>query len=802
MRSNSQKPVETCLNVARQLAVAVGAMGVLLLVLVSSVRLHADPVLITYGCEARPTEGDDDYTQVIYLSVPADSEQRLYLRAFDPEILAANDQITGIPDTQIAFTLYGNAQAYTAPTAQAPLPSPSALIAGKIILQQRFETGTVADLWHTLGSFLPADGELVAQQRVFKLVVDGREGDDGNRYDIAVSLREQDNTPPAGLRMFTYKPTVRVRNPQVVVEMPLVIPSQAETLEIHNFDAAYGRVNLETPFRTIPITASPWDEWRVGKVQIREYERGTMAALTLRGGREMPNDVTFYVTDQLGNTLPFDLPILEGKLAERPVATAQFTPLSDCVSVAFDALGSRAHDNHELRYVWDFGDGTQTEGVAPVHLYAEPGAYQVTLTAVDTAKKAGNKARKTMRVILPLPPVAVAGPNRTVTPGDQVVFDGSTSTPGSGKIAEYTWGFGDGAVAHGRRVSHVFNQPGQYLVTLRITNDTQSRCNHSSDQTAISVNAGPVAEAGQNVHATVGETIQFDASLSYDTDGKLQSYVWNLGDGTPPKTGVSIQHVYDKPGQYQASLTVTDDAGVANSVATDTLTAVIAYPPLADAEADRTVAVGEVIEFDGRTSKAAMGRMADYIWDFGDGTQAQGTHVVYAYKKPGRYRAVLTVRDQLRLQSATSSDDLVVFVNAPPVAEAGEDIRSTRSEVHFDGTGSTDADGRIASYHWSFGDGSTSSGPTPVHVYEKTGTYTVRLTVADDSGTIRNTATDTLNVILYAVPIADAGSDQVGAPEQPLFFDAGASISPEGHRLNFSWDFGDGRTGSGRRVAH
>lgn len=80
MRSNSQKPVETCLNVARQLAVAVGAMGVLLLVLVSSVRLHADPVLITYGCEARPTEGDDDYTQVIYLSVPADSEQRLYLR--------------------------------------------------------------------------------------------------------------------------------------------------------------------------------------------------------------------------------------------------------------------------------------------------------------------------------------------------------------------------------------------------------------------------------------------------------------------------------------------------------------------------------------------------------------------------------------------------------------------------------------------------------------------------------------------------------------------------------------------------
>jgi PKD repeat protein len=777
-------------------------MGVLLLLLVSLGPLYAAPVLITYGREALSKEGDNDYTQVIYLSVPEGSGQRLYLRVFDPETTAANDQITGIPDTKTMFTLFGGAQVYTAPTARAPLPSPTDLTAGQLILQQDFGDETVPGLWRTLGSFLPAEGELVAQRRVFKLVVDGREGNDGNRYDVAVSLRPQDNTPPDGLRMFTYSPTLRVRSHAVVVEMRFGIPQQAETLEIHNFDAAYGLVTLETPFRTVLIAASGSDEWGAGKVPILEHERGTAAAVYFSGGREMQNDATFYVTDQAGNTLPIDLPILEGEAAERPVATATFTPLSDCVSVAFDASGSQTPAHHTLRYRWDFGDGTQGEGMAPVHVYAKPGAYQVTLTVIDTDKTAINQARKTMRVVLPSLPVASAGPDRTVIPQLRVLFDGSASTPGDGKIVEYTWGFSDGSVVNGRRVSRVFNQPGKYLVTLRVTNNTKRYCNRSSDQIIVNVNAAPVAEAGPYVIASVGETIQFDGSLSYDTDGKLQSYVWSLGDGTPPKTGMSIEHTYPKPGRYPVSLTVTDDAGVANSVATDTLTAVITYPPFAEVESDRSVAIGEVTTFDGRNSKAAMGELADYFWDFGDGAKGRGINVVYAYKHFGRYRVILTVHDKSSLSTVTSSDALVVFVNQPPVAKAGEDIWTTQSEVHFDGTGSTDVDGRIASYHWTFGDGLTSSEPKPVHRYVKSGTYNVLLTVTDDSGTIRNTSTDTLKLTLNAAPIADAGADQVGEPEQQLFFDAGASVDPDGRGIDFSWNFGDGNTGSGKRVSH
>jgi PKD repeat protein len=287
-----------------------------------------------------------------------------------------------------------------------------------------------------------------------------------------------------------------------------------------------------------------------------------------------------------------------------------------------------------LRYLWDFGDGTQGEGVTSVHRYRLPGSYLTTLTVIDNAKQAGKKARKTMWVALPQPPTAVAGPGRTVASGQRIVFDGSASKSGHGAIVDYTWGFGDGVVANGRRISHVFEQPGEYLVTLRVTNDAKTRCNTSHDQVAFRVNAAPVAEAGNHIIASIGDAVTLDAGLSYDADGKLISYLWDFGDGARPKEGQVVEHVYHQPGRYQVFLTVRDDAGVANSMASDTLTAVITYPPLAQAEADRKVAIGEVIEFDGRTSKAAMGEFADYFWDFGDGAQAQGINVVYAYN-PG-----------------------------------------------------------------------------------------------------------------------------------------------------------------------
>lgn len=64
----------------------------------------------------------------------------------------------------------------------------------------------------------------------------------------------------------------------------------------------------------------------------------------------------------------------------------------------------------------------------------------------------------------------------------------------------------------------------------------------------------------------VGETVEFDGSASFDPDGSIQTYEWDLsGDGSVDATGQRVEHVYQRAGTYQITLTVTDDDGLTGS---------------------------------------------------------------------------------------------------------------------------------------------------------------------------------------------------------------------------------------------
>ena len=92
-----------------------------------------------------------------------------------------------------------------------------------------------------------------------------------------------------------------------------------------------------------------------------------------------------------------------------------------------------------------------------------------------------------------------------------------------------------------------------------------------------------------------------------------------------------------------------------------------------------------------------------------------------------------------------------VFVedgNRPPVAVANVDNMTVQEymPVMFNGSGSYDPDGYVVSYSWDFGDGSESTFPGPVHVFEDNGTYTVSLIVEDNDGKCSEPATLTITV--------------------------------------------------------
>jgi PKD repeat protein len=137
-------------------------------------------------------------------------------------------------------------------------------------------------------------------------------------------------------------------------------------------------------------------------------------------------------------------------------------------------------------------------------------------------------------------------------------------------------------------------------------------------------------------------------------------------------------------------------------------------------------------------------------------------------------------------------------VNQPPTARIASSCNGLACT--FDGSGSTDADGSIASYAWTFGDGSTSTEASPHHAYAAPGTYSVRLTVTDSVGT---SASTTSSVDVGAVgnqdPIADFSSS---CTFLDCAFDSSASSDTDGTIASRAWSFDDGDTSTAANPSH
>jgi PKD repeat protein len=139
--------------------------------------------------------------------------------------------------------------------------------------------------------------------------------------------------------------------------------------------------------------------------------------------------------------------------------------------------------------------------------------------------------------------------------------------------------------------------------------------------------------------------------------------------------------------------------------------------------------------FDGSGSSDPDGTIASYAWNFGDGTTGTGVAPGHTYAADGTYPVALTVTDNNG--AANSVTHNVTVTSAPPTNQppiAAFTSSCTDLACTFDGSGSSDLDGTIASYGWNFGDGATGTGVAPSHTYAVGGTYSVVLTVTDNGG--------------------------------------------------------------------
>jgi PKD repeat protein/C1A family cysteine protease len=154
------------------------------------------------------------------------------------------------------------------------------------------------------------------------------------------------------------------------------------------------------------------------------------------------------------------------------------------------------------------------------------------------------------------------------------------------------------------------------------------------------------------------------------------------------------------------------------------------------------------VRLDGSSSTSPVGNaITGYFWTFGDGASASAALVDHTYQSPGQYAATLTVTDSQN-NTGTKSVSIVVSNPPPTVSFTANPVSGNLPlTVNFDATACNDSNG-IASYAWSFGDGTnvTTISPTISHLYSNGGTYIAKLTVTDTLGASGSTSM-TINVI-------------------------------------------------------
>lgn len=175
-------------------------------------------------------------------------------------------------------------------------------------------------------------------------------------------------------------------------------------------------------------------------------------------------NITLSVTDGACTVTSAPLPV-----TAVPVPVAAFTP--DALAGCTPALINFSNESqHADSYQWVLGDGSKSTGTAASHTYTAPGTYTVTLTATAQGL-CSNTITKTALINIIPPPVAAFSAN----PGENIPTEFRNAdflfTNTSADAISYNWDFGDGTTSAETDPEHKYQLPGDYRVTLFVTNN-------------------------------------------------------------------------------------------------------------------------------------------------------------------------------------------------------------------------------------------------------------------------------------------------------------------------------------------
>ena len=484
-----------------------------------------------------------------------------------------------------------------------------------------------------------------------------------------------------------------------------------------------------------------WDFDGDGKMEDETFEPFASAVYDKKGVFVVR--ARMYMNDGSSRTVLMRITIPRAVFSVKPIKPIVDEP----VTFSIAHLISKDNPIREVR--WDFNNDGEIDKVSD-----EPSVRYTFLRTGEEAIRAvilfqnQNQVEMdntiTVHSPLPLPfPVSITTePEYLISPPPfGVIFTINTDEPHH----EVQWEFGDGEVATGDRVGHTFRDINEHRVTAEVRSLSGGMIakvyKDVSVVSVLSINdlrfeGMPVVQGNK-----LSAEIPVEVSLTPITSQPLIDFFWEAPKATVVlQTDTTLKATYRRPGTYILTLIATDAEG---SVLRLPLT-LDARPPGSSVtfrmSPDNGVAP-LLVRFDASETVIPGDEITGFEWVFGSrdrkgglSTPLQGgAQVEYLFDSPGTYEVTATA---FTVTGDKISATKTIVIRAPVLDACFSTSRVSGKAplgVSFDMSCST---GNSTSVKWDFGDGAQSEEASPIHVFERSGVYNVRLQLQDQSGSV------------------------------------------------------------------
>jgi hypothetical protein len=293
------------------------------------------PFLCTFGKNGDTSWGDADFSLTFFFAIPKDFKDRFYIRVFDPDTGGENDELKGVWDTKMLYSVYGGKGVDPEKNEDSRNIKPTGdYKSGTLLASKIFGNDSQYDnKYYTFGPFIATQGDFNEKWNsyMFKIICDGLSGDDGNLYRYFLSRDPNNDIPIEGANAFTYRYTFRMWNDvKSVSHIYPYIDTGIVYVQQRNFDwDDDGTILVVSRVRKgVEVPISGQNNWAESKIAIEPGEVGSSLDFQFHKKQEYlvkNNNVVITLQNQRGDNLKFfsapigGVPVYEPKVLIRKI---------------------------------------------------------------------------------------------------------------------------------------------------------------------------------------------------------------------------------------------------------------------------------------------------------------------------------------------------------------------------------------------------------------------------------------------------------------------------------------------------